>query len=113
MAIPFLNLVKKAKEKFEARKRPPTLAPLPSVEDKPEADKLAKRVTPFAVRTMTPEPSAPALAAASVMAARRVSLSRPNAGPGDFGAGAAGPVEPRGDRTVSLALHDVIGQMPD
>jgi len=42
MVIPFLNLVKKAKEKFEARKRSPTIAPLPSVEDKPEADKLAK-----------------------------------------------------------------------
>src|SRR5207248_8229330 len=76
MVIPFLNLVKKAKEKFDARKRSPTIAPLPSVEDKPEADKLAKRVTPYAVRTMTPEPSGPALAAASTMAGRRISLNR-------------------------------------
>src|SRR5437016_3712416 len=113
MAIPFLNLVKKAKEKFEARKRPPTIAPLPSVEDKPEADKLAKRVTPYAVRTMTPEPSGPALAAASAMAGRRISLSSPGPGaPGDLGPSLSVAVEPRGERTVSLALSDVIAEMP-
>src|SRR5438552_12254467 len=111
MAIPFLSLVKKAKEKFEARKRPPTIAPLPSVEGKPEADKLAKRVTPYAVRTMTPEPSGPALAAASTMAGRRVSLNRPSPGSGpDLEPSLA--VEPRGERTVSLALGDVIAAMP-
>jgi predicted regulator of Ras-like GTPase activity (Roadblock/LC7/MglB family) len=114
MAIPFLNLVKKAKEKFEAsRKRPATIAPLPSAEGKPEADKLAKRVTPYAVRTMTPEPSAPALAAASTMGGRRISLNRP--GPGgasDLGPSVVVAVEPRGERTVSLALSDVIAAMP-
>jgi predicted regulator of Ras-like GTPase activity (Roadblock/LC7/MglB family) len=113
MAIPFLNLVKKAKEKFEARKRPATIAPLPSVQDKPEADKLAKRVTPYAVRTMTPEPSAPALAAASTMAGRRISLTRPAPGsPPDLGANVVVAVEPRGERTVSLALSDVIAAIP-
>src|SRR5207247_4994752 len=65
MTIPFLDLVKRAKEKFEGRHRPTGPAPLPSVENKPESDKLAKRVMPYAVRTMTPEPTAPALAAAS------------------------------------------------
>ena len=55
MTIPFLDLVRKAKEKFEAKRRPAGLAPLPSVQDKPESDKLAKRVMPYAVRTMTPE----------------------------------------------------------
>jgi len=113
MAIPFLNLVKKAKEKFEARKRPATIAPLPSVQDKPEADKLAKRVTPYAVRTMTPEPSAPALAAASTMAGRRISLNRTAPGsPLDLGPSVAAAVEPRGERTVSLALSDVIAAIP-
>ena len=113
MAIPFLNLVKKAKEKFEARKRPVTIAPLPSVQDKPEADKLAKRVTPYAVRTMTPEPSAPALAAASTMAGRRISLNRTAPGsPLDLGPSVVAAVEPRGERTVSLALSDVIAAIP-
>ena len=113
MVIPFLNLVKKAKEKFDARKRSPTIAPLPSVEDKPEADKLAKRVTPYAVRTMTPEPSGPALAAASTMAGRRISLNRAASGsPQDLGPSVVVAVEPRGERTVSLALSDVIAAMP-
>ena len=113
MVIPFLNLVKKAKEKFEARKRPATIAPLPSVEDKPEADKLAKRVTPYAVRTMTPEPSGPALAAASTMAGRRISLNRAAPGsPQDLGPSVVVAIEPRGERTVSLALSDVIAAMP-
>lgn len=113
MAIPFLNLVKKAKEKFDARKRPPTIAPLPSVEDKPQADKLAKRVTPYAVRTMTPEPSGPALAAASTIAGRRISVSRATMGAqADLGPSVAVSVEPRGERTVSLALSDVIAAMP-
>jgi hypothetical protein len=113
MAIPFLNFVKKAKEKFEARKRPATIAPLPSVEDKPEADKLAKRVTPYAVRTMTPEPSGPALAAASTMAGRRISLNRAAPGsPQDLGPSVVVAIEPRGERTVSLALSDVIAAMP-
>ena len=113
MAIPFLNLVRKAKEKFEARKRPSTVAPLPSVQDKPEADKLAKRVTPYAVRTMTPEPSAPALAAASTMGGRRISLNRtaPGSLP-DLGPSEVVSVEPRGERTVSLALSDVLAAMP-
>src|SRR5438552_17971554 len=97
MAIPFLNLVKKAKEKFEARKRPSTIAPLPSVKDKPEADKLAKRVTPYAVRTMTPEPSGPALAAASSMAGRRISLNRSApGGPPELGTSLAVAVEAGG-----------------
>jgi len=60
MTIPFLDLVKKAKDKFQGKRQPAAFAPLPSVEDKPEADKLAKRVMPYAVRTLAPEPSAPA-----------------------------------------------------
>jgi predicted regulator of Ras-like GTPase activity (Roadblock/LC7/MglB family) len=113
MAIPFLNLVRKAKEKFEARKRPSVVKPLPSVQDKPEADKLAKRVTPYAVRTMTPEPTAPALAAASTMGGRRISLNRPGPGsPPDLGPSGVVSVEPRGERTVSLALGDVLAAMP-
>ncbi|PYL49999.1 MAG: hypothetical protein DMF40_00605 [Verrucomicrobia bacterium] len=114
MAFPFLNLVKKVKEKFEARKRPTTIAPLPSVQDKPEADKLAKRVTPYAVRTMTPDPSGPALAAASTMAGRRISLNRSGPeSPPDLGPNVVVAVEPRGERTVSLALSDVIAAMPE
>src|SRR5205823_8070905 len=113
MTIPFLNLVRKAKEKFEGKKRPSTIAPLPSVKDKPEADKLAKRVTPYAVRTMTPEPSGPALAAASSMAGRRISLNRSApGGPPDLGPSVAVAIEPRGERTVSLVLSDVIAAMP-
>ena len=77
MTIPFLDLVRRAKEKFEGKRRPTGLAPLPSVEDKPESDKLAKRVMPYAVRTMTPEPTAPALAAASAIATRRMLVARP------------------------------------
>src|SRR5436309_14735783 len=111
MTIPFLNLVRKAKEKFEVRKRPSTVAPLPSVEDKPEADKLAKRVTPYAVRTMAPEPSAPALAAASAIAARRISVTPPSGASDDFGPSGGVSVEPRGERTRSLALSDVIAKM--
>jgi predicted regulator of Ras-like GTPase activity (Roadblock/LC7/MglB family) len=114
MTIPFLDLVKRAKEKFEGRRRPTGPAPLPSVADKPESDKLAKRVMPYAVRTMTPEPTAPALAAASVFAARRISATRPSIGaPSDFGPSADVSVEPRGERTLSLALSDVIAKMPD
>jgi predicted regulator of Ras-like GTPase activity (Roadblock/LC7/MglB family) len=113
MTIRFLDLVRKAKEKFEGKRRSGTVAPLPSVEDKPQADKLAKRVMPNAVRTMTPEPTAPALAAASVMATRRISLNRPSPGVADdLGANAGVAVEPRGERAVSLALSDVIAEMP-
>src|SRR5437870_2397745 len=114
MTIPFLDLVKRAKEKFEGRHRPTGPAPLPSVENKPESDKLAKRVMPYAVRTMTPEPTAPALAAASVIAARRIPATRPPVGTlGDLGPSAGVSVEPCGERTLSLALSDVITQMPD
>src|SRR5205823_4223881 len=114
MTIPFLDLVKRTKEKFESRRRPTGPAPLPSVQDKPESDKLAKRVMPYAVRTMTPESTAPALAAASVIAPRRNSLTRqPIGAPGDFGPRADVSVEPRGERTLSLALSDVIAKMPD
>src|SRR5205814_6257598 len=114
MTIPFLDLVKRAKEKFEGKRRPTGPAPLPSVKDKPEGDKLAKRVMPYAVRTMTPDPTAPALAAASVIAARRIPVTRPPVGtPGDLGPSAGVSVEPRGERTLSLALSDVIAQMPD
>src|SRR5947207_903877 len=114
MTIPFLDLVKRTKEKFESRRRPTGPAPLPSVQDKPESDKLAKRVMPYAVRTMTPESTAPALAAASVIAPRRISLTRqPIGAPGDFGPRADASVEPRGERTLSLALSDVIAKMPD
>ena len=113
MTIPFLDLVRKAKEKFEAKRRPAGLAPLPSVEDKPESDKLAKRVMPYAVRTMTPEPSAPALAA-SAIATRRISVTRPSAGaPPDLGPRVGVAVDPRGERTLSLALSDVIAEMPN
>src|SRR5947207_7145643 len=113
MTIPFLDLVRKAKEKFEAKHRPAGVAPLPSVEDKPESDKLAKRVMPYAVRTMTPEPSAPALAA-SAIATRRISVTRPSAGgPSDLGLSVGVAVEPRGERTLSLALSDVIAEMPN
>jgi predicted regulator of Ras-like GTPase activity (Roadblock/LC7/MglB family) len=114
MTIPFLDLVKRAKEKFEGRRRPTGPAPLPSVADKPASDKLAKRVVPYAVRTMTPDPTAPALAAASVIAARRIPVTRPPLGtPGDLGPSASVAVEPRGERTLSLALSDVIAKMPD
>src|SRR5438105_10081269 len=114
MTIPFLDLVKRAKEKFEGKRRPTGPAPLPSVKDKPEGDKLAKRVMPYAVRTMTPDPTAPALAAASVIAARRIPVTRPPVGtPGDFGPSAGVSVELRGERTLSLALSDIIAQMPD
>ncbi len=114
MTIPFLDLVRRAKEKFEARHRPAALAPLPWVEDKPESDKLAKRVMPYAVRTMTPEPTAPALAAARAVATRRISVTRPSAGaPSDLGPSAGVSVEQRGERTVSLALSDVIAEMPN
>src|SRR5207248_10568070 len=113
MTIPFLDLVKKAKEKFEAKRRPAGFAPLPSVQDKPESDKLAKRVTPYAVRTMTLEPSAPALAA-SAIATRRISVTRPSAGTlPDLGPRVGVSVEPRGERTLSLALCDVIAEMPN
>ena len=113
MTIPFLDLVRKAKEKFEAKRRPAGLAPLPSVQDKPESDKLAKRVMPYAVRTMTPEPSAPALAA-SAIATRRISVTRPSAGaPPDLGPRVGVSVEPRGERTLSLALSDVIAEVPN
>jgi len=114
MTIPFLDLVRKAKEKLEAKRRPAGgVAPLPSVQDKPESDKLAKRVMPYAVRTMTPEPSAPALAA-SAIATRRISITRPSAGgPPDLGPRVGVPVEPRGERTLALALSDVIAEMPN
>src|SRR5438132_13620219 len=113
MTIPFLDLVKRAKEKFEGRRRPTGPAPLPSVADKPESDKLAKRVMPYAVRTMTPEPTAAALAAASVIAGRRISVTRPSVGgPGDLGPGADVSVELHGERTLSLALSDVIAEIP-
>jgi len=113
MTIPFLDLVRKAKEKFEAKRRPAGLAPLPSVQDKPESDKLAKRVMPYAVRTMTPEPSAPALAA-SAIATRRISVTRPSAGaPPDLGPRVGVSVDPRGERTLSLALSDAIAEMPN
>src|SRR5207302_5761818 len=114
MTIPFLDLVKRAKDKFTGGHRPSGPAPLPSAEGKPESDKLAKRVMPYAVRTMTPEPTAPALAAASAIAARRISVTRASAGgPGDLGPSVGVSVEPRGERTVSLALSDVIAEMPD
>src|SRR5436305_6644482 len=114
MTIPSLALVKRAKEKFEGRHRPTGPAPVPSVENKRESDKLAKRVMPYAVRTMTPEPTAPALAAASVIAARRIPATRPPVGTlGDLGPSAGVSVEPCGERTLSLALSDVITQMPD
>ena len=113
MTIPFLDLVRKAKEKFEAKRRPAGVAPLPSAQDKPESDKLAKRVMPYAVRTMTPEPSAPALAA-SAIATRRISVTRPSAGaPPDLGPRVGVSVDPRGERTLSLALSDVIAEMPN
>ena len=113
MTIPFLDIVRKAKEKFEAKRRPAGVAPLPSVQDKPESDKLAKRVMPYAVRTMTPEPSAPALAA-SAIATRRISVTRPSAGaPPDLGPRVGVSVDPRGERTLSLALSDVIAEMPN
>ena len=113
MTIPFLDLVRKAREKFEAKRRPAGVAPLPSVQDKPESDKLAKRVMPYAVRTMTPEPSAPALAA-SAIATRRISVTRPSAGaPSDLGPSVGVSVELRGERTLSLALSDVIAEMPN
>jgi predicted regulator of Ras-like GTPase activity (Roadblock/LC7/MglB family) len=113
MTIPFLDLVRKAKEKFEAKRRPAGLAPLPSVQDKPESDKLAKRVMPYAVRTMTPEPSAPALAA-SAIATRRISGTRPSVGaPPDLGPSVGVSAEPRGERTLSLALSDLIAEMPN
>src|SRR5436190_23267209 len=100
MTIPFLDLVKRAKEKFEGRHRPTGPAPLPSVKDKPESDKLAKRVMPYAVRTMTPDPIAPALAAASAFATRRIPVTRPSVGtPGDEPS-AGVSVEPRGERTL-------------
>jgi predicted regulator of Ras-like GTPase activity (Roadblock/LC7/MglB family) len=84
------------------------------VQDKPESDKLAKRVVPYAVRTMTPEPTAPALAAASAIATRRIPVTRPPVGaPSDLGLSAGVAVEPRGERTLSLALSDVIAKMPD
>src|SRR5438128_4040997 len=114
MTIPFLDLVKRAKEKFEGRRRPTGPAPLPSVADKPEIDKLAKRVMRYAVRTMTPEPTAPALAAASIIAARRILVTRPSVGgPVDLGPCTSVSAEPRGERTLSLALSDVIQKMPD
>src|SRR5437762_13000025 len=112
MTIPFLDLVKRAKEKFEGRHRPTGPAPLPSVENKPESDKLAKRVMPYAVRTMTPEPSAPALAA-SAIATRRISVTRPSAGAlPDLGPSAGVAVDPRGERTLSLAVRDVLAELP-
>src|SRR5439155_20777859 len=113
MTIPFLDLVRKAKEKFEAKRRPAGLAPLPSVQDKPESDKLAKRVMPYAVRTMTLEPSAPALAA-SAIATRRIPVTRPSAGaPHDLGPRVGVAEEPRGARPLSLGLSDVLAEMPN
>src|SRR4029077_13936878 len=73
-----------------------------------------KRVMPYAVRTMTPESSAPALAAASAIATRRISATRQFAGtPSDLGPSVGVAVEPRGERTLSLALSDVIAEMPN
>jgi predicted regulator of Ras-like GTPase activity (Roadblock/LC7/MglB family) len=111
MTIPFLDLVRRAKEKFDGRRRPTGPVPLPSVEGKPQSDKLAKRVMPYAVRTMTPEPTAPALAAASAIATRRISATRQSIA--DLGPSVGVSVQARGERTVSLALSDVIAEMPN
>src|SRR5437762_12605895 len=111
MTIPFLDLVKRTKEKFESRRRPTGPAPLPSVQDKPESDKLAKRVMPYAVRTMTPEPSAPALAA-SAIATRRLSVTRASAeAPPGLAPRVGVSVHTLGERTGSLVITALIRLM--
>ena len=114
MNIPFFNLLRKTKEKFEGRRRPQGPQPMPSVTNKPETDKLAKRVMPYAVRTLTPEPSAPALAAAVVSGTRRISVGRPSSEvlARDLPPVVALALEPRVERVLSLSLDDVIAEMP-
>ena len=84
--------------------------PLPAPVDKPESDKLAKTVLPNAVRTITPESSAPLQPSGS--RARMVAVGATATRPGDLPPAVALALEPKVERVLSVALSDVVDRMP-
>jgi predicted regulator of Ras-like GTPase activity (Roadblock/LC7/MglB family) len=112
MNIRFQDLVEKLKARFIPAPRSSSPPPLPSPVDKPESDKLAKTVLPNAVRTITPGESGIS-EEPSGSRSRMVAVGGTPKRPRDLPPAVALALEPRVERVLSLALSDVIGQMPE
>ena len=84
--------------------------PLPVPVDKPESDKLAKTVLPNAVRTITSEPAAAMQPGGS--RSRMVAVGATARRSSDLPPAVALALEPRVERVLSVALSDVVDQMP-
>jgi predicted regulator of Ras-like GTPase activity (Roadblock/LC7/MglB family) len=112
MNIRFLELVEKLKARFVPAPRSPSPPPLPSPVDKPESDKLAKTVLPNAVRTIAPGESN-ASEQPSGSRSRMVTVGGAQKRSRDLPPAVALALEPRVERVLSLALSDVVDQMPE
>ena len=103
MALPFANLFKKVSARFFAPAPQATSAPirLAPVEKAP-GERLSKTVMPNVIKTVSaPDPFRTA-AGSSTMAR----VGRDLAAPISFGS------QPKGERTISLQLRDILDQLP-
>jgi len=122
MAIPFAVLLKKAKARFGvgpgALQAVAHIAPAPR--EKPSSDRLSKTVMPNATRTLAPsdpfEMAGNAHGNVSVAAApsvhRMVAVGRTQQAKQHLPPAVALALEPKIERTISLALIDLVPHMP-
>ena len=129
MTIPFLSYFMKPKgEKAAAKERAAAPAkPAPPPLEKPSSERFSKTVMPNATRTIAPQDPfqmaatstafggsiATAVAVAPPSAQRTISFAAPPAAkPRDLPAAVALALEPNVERVISLALADVLAQVP-
>jgi predicted regulator of Ras-like GTPase activity (Roadblock/LC7/MglB family) len=130
MTIPFLSYFKKGRSNGAVKEKPtapakPVLPPL----EKPSSERFSKTVMPNATRTLPPQdpfemaarstalggqmPSAVALAPAPMVTApRTVSFAPLSPTMSDLPPAVALALEPTVERVISLALSDVLTEMP-
>src|SRR6266446_5445151 len=130
MTIPFLSYFKKGKATAAVKEAPPK--PVVPPLEKPSSERFSKTVMPNATRTLPPQdpfemaarstalggqmPSATAIAPAPspATAPRTVSFapSSPTMSARDLPPAVALALEPTVERVISLALNDVLTEMP-
>src|ERR1700730_2850517 len=113
MNIPFLDLLKKAKERFLTATTPAPAAPMRRIVpvEKSSGQKLSKPVLPNTTRSSARVD--PFQAAASASGGRAPATTRSRAtGPGRLPPVVALAIAPQVERAISLPLSDVLAQVP-
>ena len=114
MNISFLDLLKKAKERFLSATTQVPTAPTRIVPvEKPSGERLSKTVLPNTTRSLSPVDPFQAAASASGGRSPAIAFHRTGAGRRDLPPVVALAISPKVERAISLPLSDVLAQVPE